>query len=138
MSKTLRTLVVLAFLAAFVPVGMAANEDVENYEKRVKELNSLGEKPGMKKVALQRISTETGVPLEQVQNQHQKNPEVGIAGLMIANVLAADTRKGPGEFLKERATGKRWLTMARENKVPVERLNSRLDRLERAIKGELK
>jgi hypothetical protein len=85
---------------------------------------------------LQRISTETGVPLERVREQHKQHPDIGVAGLMLANVMASDTKKRPENFLNQRASGKKWLKIAKEQNVPVERLNERLDRLNRAIKGD--
>ena len=111
----------------------ADKEDMDEYEKRLNRINTAAEKPGMMNVALQRIATETGVPLENVRAQHKRHPEVGPAGLLIANVLANETKKAPSEFLKERAEGKRWLAMARENKVSVDKLNDRLERFEKAL-----
>ena len=132
----LKFLTTVAVALAFTLPMAAADDDVEHYEKRIKHLNDLSEKPGKAKVALQRIATETGMPLERVQNQHKKFPDIGIGGLMVANVLANDTRKSPGQFLEQRKSGKKWLAIAKEHKVPVERINQRLDRLEKAIKGD--
>lgn len=114
----------------------ADDDDVEHFEKRTAQLNSIGGKPATVDMALQRISTETGVPIESVRAQHKRHPDIGVAGLMLANVLANDTKKAPEYFLTQRANGKKWLAMARANKVPVERLNERLDRLSQAIKGK--
>src|SRR6476469_7996729 len=105
----------------------ADKDDLEHLENRVKQLNAQAQKPGMMDVALQRISTETGVPLENVRRQHERHPDVGVAGLMIANVLANDTKKSPETFLSEHAKGKKWLTIAKNNKVSVDNLNERLD-----------
>ena len=132
--KALITLTLLLSLMA--PVMAADQDDVEEFEKRVKQLNALAEKPGMDNVALKRISTETGVPLENVRAQHKRHPNIGAGGLMVGNVLSNETGKSTEQFLKQRADGKKWLQMARDNKVPVEKLNERLERLDRAIKGQ--
>jgi len=117
----------------FVFPAMAA--DKQDLDNRVKQLNSVGSKPDMQDVAFQRISTETGVPVETVRKQHQRHPNVGVAGLMIANVLANETKKAPEQFLGEHEKGKKWVPIAKENNVTVDKLNERLDRLAKAING---
>lgn len=134
--KALLTTAVLFAFGLMAPLIAADNDDVEHFENRAKQLNNQAEKPGMLQVALQRISTETGVPLENVRAQHKRHPDIGVAGLMIANVLANETKKAPEQFLSQRAEGKKWLVMAKQNKVSVDKLNERLDRLARAIKGD--
>jgi hypothetical protein len=134
--KALITLTLLLSLGLVAPVIAADQDDVEQFENRVKQLNTLGEKPGTENLALQRISTETGVPLENVRTQHKRHPNIGVGGLMVANVLSNETGKPTEHFLSQRASGKKWLAMAKENKVTVEKLNQRLDRLARAIKGD--
>lgn len=121
---------------SLAPAFAADDEDVERYEKKVKRVNNIADKPGMMKVALQRISTETGVPLEKIQSQHQKHPEVGAAGLLIANVLADETKKAPAHFLSQREGGKRWLGIVRDAGISVDKINDRLDRFERALTPE--
>jgi hypothetical protein len=135
-ARLVKWLTTLALALAVASPVIAADDEAEEFEKRIKRLNTMAEKPAKVKVALQRIATETGMPLEQVQNQHKKFPEIGVAGLMVANVLGNDTRKNPGQFLSQRQSGKRWLAIAKENKVPIERINERLERLEKAIKGD--
>jgi hypothetical protein len=122
-------------LGLVFPALAADKEDLDHLENRVKQLNALGAKPATQDIALQRISTETGVPLETVRKQHGRHPAIGIAGLMIANVLANETKKNPGTFLTQRDNGKKWRQIAKENNVSVEKLNERLDRLHNAIKG---
>ncbi len=122
-------------LGLVFPALAADKEDLDHLENRVKQLNALAAKPNMQDIAFQRISTETGVPLETVRKQHGRHPNIGIAGIMIANVLANETKKNPDWFLTQRDDGKKWLQIAKENKVTVEKLNERLDRLHKAIKG---
>ena len=134
MKKMIGALSVFALLLGIVTPALAG-DDEDQYEQKVKHINSLADKPGKMKVALQRISTETGVPVDRVENQHKKNPDMGAAGIMLANVMSADTKKAPGYFVEQRKAGKKWLTLAKENNIPVDRLNERLERLEKAIKG---
>ena len=133
--KTLIALTFLVGLGFIVPAVAADKEDLDHLENRVKQLNSLAAKPAMMDVALKRISTETGVPVETVRKQHARHPNIGIAGLMLANVLSNETQKKPEQFLAQKEAGKKWITMAKENKVSIDKLNERLDRLARAIKG---
>jgi hypothetical protein len=126
----------LMALGLMFPVIAADKEDLDHLEKRVKQLNSLAAKPGREEVALKRISTETGVPEASVRRQHGRHPDIGLGGLMIANVLANETKKLPEVFLKQRAGGKKWLAIAKENKVSVDSLNERLDRLAKAVKSD--
>src|SRR5687768_16475706 len=133
--KALFAMALLAALTVGFPTIAADQDDIEHFENRVRQLNSLADK-GMMDVALKTISSETGMPLEKVRKQHKRHPDIGIGGLMVANVLANDTKKGPEYYLDQRAEGKKWLTMAREHKVPVDRLNMRLDRFARAVKGK--
>jgi hypothetical protein len=119
-------------LGLVLPTIAADKQDLEN---RVKQLNSVGAKPEMQDIAFQRISTETGVPVETVRKQHQRHPNVGVAGLMMANVLADETKKTPEQFLGAHDKGKNWVTIAQQNNVSVDKLNERLDRLAKAISG---
>ena len=134
--KTFLAITWLMILGLTFPVIAADKEDLDHLEDRVKQLNSLANKPGKLDLAIQRISTETGVPEASLRRQHGRHPDIGVGGLMIANVLANETKKLPEVFLKQRAAGKKWVPIAKENKVTVETLNERLDRLNKAIKGD--
>lgn len=120
------------FGSGLTSVFAADNPAAEKLDNRVQEVNQSGKSEGLK-VALQRISTETGVPLEQVKSMHQRYSEVGPAGLMIACVLANETKKEPEQFVKQHVAGKSWSALARNNNVSLDKLNSRLDRLNTAI-----
>lgn len=132
--KALIALTALLWTMGFVAPAMAADQKaLDEFENRAKRLNALG--ADKFDLAIQRISTETGVPVDTIRRQHERHPDTGIAGLMVANVLANETKKIPETFLSQRAAGKNWVTIAKENKVSVDTLNQRLARLERAIKG---
>jgi hypothetical protein len=138
--KDMKTLIVSAVLWALGlclvgPVMAADKQDLDKFDKRINDINAMTTKPAKADLAFQRISTETGMPVERLKQQHQRHPDIGLAGLFVANVLADETKKGPEVFLSQRASGKKWINIAKENKVSVEKLNERLDRLENAIKG---
>jgi len=123
-------------------LGMAPLRAADNKEKekdadrlndRVHDINDLARKRGMMTPALKTISNETGVPLERVEAMHKKYDETGPAGLMLACVLAAETKKEPESFIKTHSSGKGWGAIARDNNVPTERLTTRLDHMERFV-----
>ena len=128
---------VVMALSVLIGLGQAAdtsaNKSTPHFNQRVQQINKQTEDPKVMQVALQHIATETGVPLDQVRAQHKSHPKYGGAALLLANVLAAETKKSPESFLKERSSGKEWVEIAQENKIPTDKLNVRLDRIERAI-----
>jgi hypothetical protein len=129
----------LAAIGLLLSVGGAygATSDREDFEKNVRQINRMTEKPSVLKKALHHISVETGVPLEKVQQELRRNPDIGAAGLLIGNVLAAETSKEPDRFFKQNANGKQWTAIARENDVPLDKLNTRLENLEQALEPAL-
>jgi hypothetical protein len=132
MTKLLSIVTSVFFLAMMTSAFAADSQDVDEFEKRIGRANTTAEKGSMD-TALQRIATETGVPIENVRNQHKRHPETGAGGLLVANVLANETKKAPSVFLKEHADGKKWLTIARDNKVSVDKLNDRLERFQKSL-----
>ncbi len=134
MRKSLTSLLAAAlFVGSSLSSALAQDKaSRERLDDRVHEVNRSAKSQGMP-LTLRRISTETGVPLERVESMHKRYSDTGPAGLMIACVLANDTKKEPEEFLKRRASGKSWTAIAKENNVSLEKLNARLDRLDNAI-----
>lgn len=123
----------IAVLALALPAFSVHGSEKEQLDDKIRHINDLAKKPGAREVALQRVSVETGVPLERVQAMHQKHSDIGVGGVLVANVLADETKKDPELFMKQRDQGKKWTEIARENNVKFSGLNDRLDRLERAI-----
>lgn len=107
-----------------------AKRELDDHTKAVNELATHGERM---QLALHQISVETGVPLEEVRKMHQGHPDAGPAGIMNACVLADNTKKTPEDFLRKHLDGKGWAAIAKDNNVPLEKLNERLDRLENAL-----
>jgi len=117
------------------PVRAADKDDATtHFKKRVTQINDATVKdPEVMQLAIKHISVETGVPIEKVRLHHQRHPNMGGAGLLLANVMAAETKEPPATFLRERQSGEQWLAIAREHKVPIEKLNVRLDNVWKAI-----
>ena len=111
----------------------ADNLDKDDFEQRAKQINRAAEKETVFKQALHHVSIETGVPEATVETQHRRNPEMGLTGIMLANVMAAETKQDSSTFIKQRKGGKGWVAIARANNVPLEKLTRRLDNLDRAI-----
>jgi hypothetical protein len=109
---------------------------VRSLEDRITEINESTKKPEQMKTAMQKISTETGVPLERVHNMHKSHENAGAGGLMIACVLAKQTndKKSAVEFLDKHATGKSWEEIAKDNHVSLDTLTSQLDTLQADLK----
>ena len=125
----------VALALGISPVRAADKDDAAaHFKKRVDQINNATAKdPELFQTALKQISVETGVPLERVRLHHQRNPNMGAAGLLLANVLAAETKEAPATFLKERQSGDQWLAIAREHKVAIDKLNVRLNNVWKAL-----
>jgi hypothetical protein len=108
----------------------------ERFDDRAHQVNATARKPGMMPIALQGVSTETGLPLERVESMHKRYADAGAAGVLIACVLADETKKDPEIFLKKRIDGKTWEAIAAEQRVPITKLKDRLDRFERVLVRE--
>ena len=139
MTKSTLSLMTAALVVGLgVGVTRAADKDVnEEFNARVHAVNDAAKKKDMMPVALHAVSVETGVPLPEVEAMHKRYSDIGPAGVLIACVMADETKMKPEEFLHERNGGKGWTTMARDHKVPIEKLNARLEHLEKELnRGE--
>ena len=106
----------------------------DELETRAQNVNSLADRHGGMRDAIHNISVETGVPTEQLQRMHDAHPDVGPAGILIASVMADNTKGRPEHFLNQHVNGKGWGAIARENNVPLEKVNQKLANLERELK----
>ena len=104
-----------------------------SFEKKANAINEAAKKSGMMEVALRDISTQTGVPQDQLQAMHTKYPKAGPAGILLASVMAEQTKKPAETFLQSRINGKSWESIAAENKVSIRTLDQRLDQLQQGL-----
>jgi hypothetical protein len=127
-------LAVTTLLSLPIPVVSAADDSSKDeLDRKAKVVNREAEKESVFKQALHHVSIETGVPESTIEAQHRRNPDMGLAGIMMANVMAAETKKDSSEFIKQRKGGKGWSAIARANNVSLDKLTLRLDNLDRAI-----
>ena len=115
--------------------GRAAARD--ELESRAHTVNSLADKRGGMREAMHDVSVETGVPMDQIERMRNQHPDAGAAGIMIACVLADNAKGSPERYLDRHVNGKGWAAMARENDVPLDKINARLDKLERDLGSSL-
>ena len=128
MREYVSAIAIAALVAAFAGIGQAQPTERDELQARVGHINDLAKQPGMMKEVVHSISVETGVPPERVQAMHKDNPDAGVGGIFVACVMADLTTDKPEHFLKARLSGKGWAAIARDNRVPVDKLNARLDR----------
>ena len=127
-------------LMASIVVGLSAapmwagdtKVEKEILDERASDINAKAKKPGLREVALRSVSVETGVPRDEVEAMYKRHDS--IAGVLIASVLADETKKPPEYFWEKRTAGKKsWTTLARDYRVPLEKINDRLGHLERDL-----
>jgi hypothetical protein len=87
------------------------------------------------KDAMHDVSVETGVPLDQINHMRDQHPDAGAAGIMIACTIADNAKGSPESYLNRHVNGKGWAAIARDNNVPLEKINTRLDKLEKYLEG---
>ena len=132
--RNFRFTVAISILSFALGFGITRAQDKTERDRlttRAQEVNRTASKVGMK-MALERVSTETGVPLEQVQTLHKQHPQAGAAGILLSCVMADETKQPAEQFLRN-SSQKTWPKQAAENHVSVEKLIERLDRLEKAM-----
>lgn len=105
----------------------------DELEHRAQNVNALADRHGGMRNAIHNISVETGVPEEQLHRMHDSHPDVGPAGLLIASVMADNTKERPEHFLNQHVNGVGWGHIARQNNVPLDKVNEKLANLEREL-----
>jgi hypothetical protein len=106
--------------------------DKEEMDRRANDINNTVKKEKKEDLALRGVSNETGVPLGEVESMYHKHNK-SAAGVLIACVLADETKRPPEEFLAKRAAGKTWTEQANDFHVSFDKINERLTHLERDL-----
>lgn len=133
MRKLIQSLLV-ATVSLGLTAGVArAQTAKDELESRAHTVNSLADKRGGMSEAIHDVSVETGVPQEQLQRMHEKHSDAGPAGLLIAAVIADNAKGSPEQYLNRHVNGKGWGAIARENNVPLEKINVKMANLEREL-----
>jgi len=107
----------------------------DELESRARTVNALADKRGGMKEAMHDVSVETGVPADQIEHMRDQHPDAGAAGIMIACVIADNAKGAPESYLTRHVNGKGWGAIAADNNVPLEKINARLDKLQRYLEG---
>jgi hypothetical protein len=102
----------------------------KDFDARVHDLNAAVQRNKTETDALHGVSVETGVPEEKVRTMHKNHPKVGPAGILVACTISDETKQDPGTYMKRFEDGKNWTSQARDNRVPLEKIDSRLDHLQ--------
>ena len=138
MRKMIYSLMV-ATLSFGLTAGLAYGQDrvtqKDVLETRAHDVNALADKHGGMKEAVHSVSVETGVPLDQLQKMRDQHPDAGAAGIMIACVIADNAKGKPEAYLSRHVNGKGWAAIARDNNVPLDKINVRLDKLQHDLEG---
>lgn len=122
-------------LTAGLTYGQDRGSQRDELESRAHDVNNLADRHGGMREAVHSVSVETGVPQEQLQRMRDQHPDAGAAGLMIACVIADNAKGSPERYLDRHVNGKGWAAIARDNNVPLEKINERLDKLQRDLEG---
>jgi hypothetical protein len=135
MRKSIVGVVIAALALGLAPNFARAAEKTarQGLDDRMHAVNETVKKRELMKEALKGVSIETGVPLAEVESMHKHHQDTGPAGILVACVLADETKKNPDSFIKKHVDGAKWADLARENKVPIEKLDHKLDNLERHL-----
>lgn len=132
MRKWMNSLLI-ATVSLGLTAGLARGDErnaKDELDSRAHTVNALADKHGGMKEAMRDVSVETGVPEAQIQRMHDQHPDAGAAGIMIACTIADNAKGAPEAYLSRHVNGKGWAAIARDNNVPIDKINVRLDKLE--------
>jgi hypothetical protein len=104
-------------------------------DKRIRQINALDNRAASARVGMAEISKQTAIPLKTIEEQHKAHPNVGLAGLFVANELATRTHKPAMQFIRQHEDGKTWTEIATANGESLDTLDSKLGQIETAMRG---
>jgi len=128
--------IAISFLAAGLVLswGTAAfAAENKTFDQKADDLNVTAKSGEKFNSAIHAISVETGVPEERLLAMHKQHPQAGPAAILNASIMADETKQSPEVFLKNHQNGIRWEDMAHKYNVPIEKLDSRLDHVQRYV-----
>jgi hypothetical protein len=132
--QVLTVLIVVGMSLVLKPVrAQAASAPETQLHQLQKQINEATQTTQQWETAMHTISVQTGVPRDQLRTLRQNYPTVEPAAVLIASVLADETKKAPEEFLNHPIAGQNWVQIARNNKVPLEKIDARLERIQQAL-----
>jgi hypothetical protein len=150
--KRLTTLLTIAAFAAAIHVNAADEQkerravreradrqeatkgDKQDIEQRIRQINRLDNRPAVRDAGLRAVSKELGKPVPQLEAQLKDHPNLGIAGLLVANTIASESKKDADTVIKAHGAGRGWVDVARNNSVSLDSLEAKLSRVESAMR----
>ena len=127
-------LIIIGMALVLHPVPAHAASATENQLHQLQKQINEGTKTTQQwETAMHTISVQTGVPRGQLRTLRQNYPSVEPAAVLIASVLADETKKAPEEFLKQHIAGQTWVQIAHNNKVRLDKIVARLERIQQAL-----
>jgi hypothetical protein len=117
------------------PAQTKAKSSVNQLRELETQVNQATQGSNQWHTAMHTISVQTGVPQDQVRALKQNHPNAQPAGILVACVLADETKKPAEQFLKQHLAGQNWPDIARNNNVPLEKLTVRLQTIRQALTG---
>jgi len=103
-------------------------------EDRIRTINRLDNKPATRDAGLRAVSKELGIPVPTLEAQLKSHPNIGIAGLLVANSIAQESKKDAESVIKAHSTDRSWQEVARNNSVTLGSLDTKLGNVESAMK----
>lgn len=122
-----------AAMAQNKSTGNASNNKETGFDKKVNAINQAAKKKGQMDTVLGDICNNTGLNLHEVQALHQSHPNAGVGAILLAAVIADQTQQPAEKFLESRINGTTWEAIAAHNKVPMDKLNQKLDKVLSAL-----
>ena len=119
---------------ATVPSAPTVRQGKIDLDPRVRAINTLDNRDAVRRAGMAAIARETGVALTTLQKQRTANENIGTGGLLIANSIAARTKKPAGTYFAQHTGGKSWERIATDNQVSLEELDAKLSRVEEAMR----
>ena len=114
------------------PATRTAQVDLD---RRTRAINTLDNRDAARRAGLAAIALETGLTVATLQKQRRDHESIGTAGLLLANSIAAKTKKPVGTYFRQHAEGKSWEKIAADNQVRLEDLEAKLTRVENAMRS---
>ena len=112
---------------------IAFADDVIELDRSAHYINSYGTPIDREPIVLQRISTETGVPIEVLRTQRTSS-RLGYGELLIANSLASSSGRSVDEIFAKRASGEGWGRIAQDYGQKLGPIVSRAHHAEKAFR----
>jgi hypothetical protein len=132
----MKTNLILAAILLF-GAGSALADETVVLEQKATEFDGVATTPAGQERVLNTISSETNVPVPTLIEQRDRTG-LGYGGLFIANSLASATGKTFDEIAAEKASGRGWGWIAKENNVKLGPIVSQARHAEKTLRKDNK